>query len=87
MLEFAVPRGMWRPLWDLYCAVGLPLGGRVVSRDWEEVGRFLGPSIRGFHARYPEPRLLRLWRAAGIDHLHLRRMSLGGGVVVWGTRG
>ncbi len=87
MLEFAVPRGMWRPLWDLYCAVGLPLGGRVVSRDWEKVGRFLGPSIRGFHARYPEPRLLGLWRDAGIDHLHLRRMSLGGGVVMWGTRG
>ena len=86
MLEFAVPRGVWRPLWDLYCDVGLPLGGRAVSREWREVGRFLGPSIRGFHARYPEPRLLGLWRDAGIGDLHLRRMSLGGGVVVWGTR-
>jgi demethylmenaquinone methyltransferase/2-methoxy-6-polyprenyl-1,4-benzoquinol methylase len=86
MLEFAVPRGIWRPLWDLYCGVGLPLGGRIVSREWQEVGRFLGPSIRGFHAAYPEPRLLGLWRDAGIGSLHLRRMSLGGGVVVWGTR-
>ena len=57
-----------------------------MSREWREVGRFLGPSIRGFHARYPEPRLLGLWRDAGIGDLHLRRMSLGGGVVVWGTR-
>ncbi len=86
MLEFAVPRGVWRPLWDLYCDVGLPLGGRVVSREWREVGRFLGPSIRGFHSRYPEPRLVGLWRDAGIGDLHLRRMSLGGGVVVWGAR-
>ena len=86
MLEFGLPRGVWRPLWDLYCAVGLPVGGRVASREWQEVGRFLGPSIRAFHARYPEPRLLELWREAGIEGLHLRRLSLGGGLVVWGTR-
>jgi demethylmenaquinone methyltransferase/2-methoxy-6-polyprenyl-1,4-benzoquinol methylase len=86
MLEFGVPRGVWRPLWDLYCAVGLPLGGRVVSRAWADVGRFLGPSIRSFHARYPEPALLGLWRDAGVEAPSLRRLSLGGGVVVWGRR-
>lgn len=86
MLEFGLPRGIWRPLWDLYCAVGLPLAGRVVSRDWQTVGRFLGPSIRDFHARYPQPALLDLWRIAGIDGLHARRLSLGGGLVVWGAR-
>ena len=26
-LEFGVPRGSWRPLWDLYVGVGLPVGG------------------------------------------------------------
>lgn len=86
MLEFGLPRGVWRPLWDLYCAVGLPLGGRIVSKEWAAVGRFLGPSIRSFHERYPEPALLGLWRDAGIGDARLRRLSLGGGIVIWGTR-
>jgi len=86
MLEFGVPRGLWRPLWELYCAVGLPLAGRLISPGWHEVGRFLGPSIREFHARYPGTSLLALWRAAGIDDVRGRRLSLGGGVVVWGRR-
>lgn len=86
MLEFGVSRGVWHPLWTLYCDVGLPLAGRLISPAWHEVGRFLGPSIRGFHARFPEPRLLELWAAAGIGDLHLRRMSLGGGLVLWGRR-
>ena len=86
MLEFGVPRGIWQPAWNLYCDVGLPLAGRAISPAWHEVGRFLGPSIRGFHARFPEPRLLELWAQAGIGGLHLRRMSLGGGVVLWGRR-
>ncbi len=65
-LEFAVPRGLWRPLWELYVRVGLPLAGRVVSPGWHEVGRFLGPSIRDFYEQYPLGRVLELWRAAGI---------------------
>ena len=28
-LEFCVPRGVWRPLWDLYVGVGLPAAGRA----------------------------------------------------------
>jgi len=87
MLEFGVPRGIWRPLWDLYCAVGLPVAGRVVSPGWHEVGKFLGPSIRGFHSRYPEPVLIRVWREAGFDQVSRRRLSLGGGLVLWGRRG
>src|SRR5512146_555115 len=57
MLEFAVPRGIWRPAWDLWVRVGLPLAGRLISPGWHEVGRFLGPSIRGFWERWPLPRL------------------------------
>jgi len=30
-LEFALPRGVWHPLWELYVRVGLPLAGRVIS--------------------------------------------------------
>ena len=83
MLEFGLPRGMWRPLWELYVRVGLPLAGAVVSPAWRDVGRFLGPSIRGFHEH---ARLDELWRDAGIADVRVRELSLGGGVVVWGTR-
>jgi len=85
-LEFAVPRGVWRPLWELYVRIGLPLAGRLVSPGWHEVGRFLGPSIRDFCAEYPLGRVLDLWRAAGIGDVHAKRMSLGGGVVIWGRK-
>jgi demethylmenaquinone methyltransferase / 2-methoxy-6-polyprenyl-1,4-benzoquinol methylase len=86
MLEFGVPRGVWRPLWELYVRVGLPGAGALVSPAWREVGSFLGPSIRGFYEQYPVGRVLELWREAGLDDVRARRLSLGGGIVVWGTR-
>jgi demethylmenaquinone methyltransferase/2-methoxy-6-polyprenyl-1,4-benzoquinol methylase len=86
MLEFGLPAGVWRPLWELYVRAGLPAAGRVVSPGWHEVGRFLGPSIRGFYERYPLPELLALWHDAGLRDIRARRLSLGGGLVVWGTR-
>jgi demethylmenaquinone methyltransferase / 2-methoxy-6-polyprenyl-1,4-benzoquinol methylase len=85
-LEFAVPRGVWRPPWELYVRAGLPLAGRAISPGWAEVGGFLGPSIKGFYERWPEPRLLELWRAAEIETVTSRRLSLGGGIVTWGRR-
>ncbi len=85
-LEFAVPLGIWRPLWELYVRIGLPLAGRVISPGWHEVGSFLGPSIRDFYSEYPPARVLDLWRAAGIGEVRARRMSLGGGVVIWGRK-
>jgi demethylmenaquinone methyltransferase/2-methoxy-6-polyprenyl-1,4-benzoquinol methylase len=86
MLEFAVPRGIWRPAWELYVRFGLPLAGRTISPGWREVGDFLGPSIREFwHAR-PIGALLELWRGAGIADVRARRLSLGGAVVVWGRK-
>jgi demethylmenaquinone methyltransferase/2-methoxy-6-polyprenyl-1,4-benzoquinol methylase len=86
MLEFGVPSGIWRPLWELYVRLGLPGAGALVSPAWREVGSFLGPSIRGFYERYPLGGLLELWREAGFHDVHVRRLSLGGGVVMWGTR-
>lgn len=83
MLEFGLPRGVWRPLWDLYVAAVLPVAGLAFGREWYGVGRFLGPSIRGFHARVS---LTDLWHDAGVRDVRVRRLSLGGGVVVWGTR-
>lgn len=84
MLDFAVPRGGWYPLWRLYTDMALPAAGRLFSRDWREVGAFLGPSIRGFHKRWPEPSLIEAWRNAGFEDVRSRRLSLGGAVVIWG---
>jgi demethylmenaquinone methyltransferase/2-methoxy-6-polyprenyl-1,4-benzoquinol methylase len=86
MLEFGLPRGVWRPLWELYVRVGLPAAGAVVSPGWGGVGRFLGPSIRDFWHRWPEPSLLDSWREAGLTEVAARRLSVGGGIVVWGKR-
>jgi demethylmenaquinone methyltransferase/2-methoxy-6-polyprenyl-1,4-benzoquinol methylase len=87
MLEFGLPRGVYRLPWDAWVGVGLPLAGRLVSPGWHEVGGFLGPSIRDFHTRISEDALLRLWHDAGIRDVGLRRMSFGAGLVVWGRRG
>jgi demethylmenaquinone methyltransferase / 2-methoxy-6-polyprenyl-1,4-benzoquinol methylase len=86
MLEFGLPRGLWRPLWELYVRVGLPAAGAVVSPGWRDVGGFLGESIRDFWRLWPEPRLLDAWREVGLADVGARRMSLGGGLVVWGRR-
>jgi demethylmenaquinone methyltransferase / 2-methoxy-6-polyprenyl-1,4-benzoquinol methylase len=86
MLEFGLPTGIWRPLWELYLRVGLPAAGAVVSPGWGDVGRFLGPSIRGFWERWPEPRLVDAWQEAGVADVRSHRLSLGGGIVMWGQR-
>jgi demethylmenaquinone methyltransferase/2-methoxy-6-polyprenyl-1,4-benzoquinol methylase len=86
-LEFCVPSGAWFWPWRLYTRVGLPVLGRLVSRGWYEAGRFLGPSIEGFYRTHPLSRQVELWEAAGIERVAVRRMSLGGGVVIWGTVG
>lgn len=87
-LEFAVPsHAVWRPAWDAYTSVVLPLAGLLTGgREWYQVGRFLGPSIQGFYERYPVERLEQLWREAGLEAVTSRRMSLGGGLVTWGRK-
>jgi demethylmenaquinone methyltransferase / 2-methoxy-6-polyprenyl-1,4-benzoquinol methylase len=86
MLEFGLPRGACRPLWELYVRAGLPAAGAVVSPGWSDVGRFLGPSIRDFWRQWPEPALLDAWSEAGLEGVHAHQLSLGGGIVVWGRR-
>jgi len=86
-LEFGVPpRVLPRLAWRFYTAVGLPVLGRVFSRDWAAVGRFLGPSIAGYYARHPLPAIAGYWRDAGLQDVSVRRMSFGGGVVMSATR-
>jgi demethylmenaquinone methyltransferase / 2-methoxy-6-polyprenyl-1,4-benzoquinol methylase len=86
-LEFAVPASpAWRGLWRLYTHLGLPALGRLFSREWATTGRFLAHSIPSFYDRHPVESVAQMWRAAGIGDVTLRRMSLGGGIVMWGTR-
>lgn len=86
-LEFGVPpRPLPRAAWELYVRMGLPAAGALVSEGWKEVGRFLGPSIRGLYADGGLERVLDCWLAAGIEELRYRRLSLGGGIVIWGRR-
>lgn len=86
-LEFGVPSGwLWSSLWRLYVRAVLPLAGRVVSGRWGAVGAFLGPSIDAFSRRHPQAAVERYWRDAGLEDVRVRRMSLGGGIVMSATK-
>ena len=86
-VEFGLPgSALPRALWRLYTRVGLPALGRLVSRDWYEVGRFLGPSIEAFATDHPLAAQRRLWEQAGLRAVEIRPMSFGAGVVMSGTR-
>ncbi len=88
-LEFNVPpSAFWRFWWRAYTTLALPLGGLITGgRQWYEVGRFLGPSITGHYRRYPVDWTVRAWQQAGLRDVGYQVMSLGGGLVMWGTRG
>ena len=87
-LDFAVPSlAIARGPWLLYTRAVLPLVTRAISPGWAEVGRFLGPSIANFYAGTSIQRLHQIWTGSGIGNVRSRRMSLGGGLVMWGDRG
>jgi len=82
-LEFGVPpAALARAAWRVYTGVALPALGALASSDWSRVGRFLGPSIRDFYAQHPLELIVSYWREAGLVDVRVRRMSLGGGVVM-----
>jgi len=87
-LEFFVPPAWpWRLLWRIYAAVVLPTAGWLLGgRAWWAVGRFLGPSITGHYRAYPLDWHVRAWERAGMHDIGWQVMSLGGGLVMWGTR-
>jgi demethylmenaquinone methyltransferase / 2-methoxy-6-polyprenyl-1,4-benzoquinol methylase len=87
-LEFLLPPSrFWRFWWRGYTAILLPLGGLLTGgREWFAVGRFLGPSIAGHYRRYPVGWTVQAWREAGLTDVGWSAMSLGGGLVMWGTR-
>jgi len=87
-LEFAVPDGRIRhPAWVFYTRLLLPaLGFLTGGPEWWRVGRFLGPSITQHYRRYPVAWHVRAWEAAGLVDVRVRRMSLGGGLVMWARK-
>ena len=88
-LEFFVPPNpFWHFMWWLYTRLVLPIGGLITGGpEWFRVGRFLGPNISGHYRKYPLSWTQEAWREAGFENVGVRVMSLGGGLVMWGTRG
>jgi demethylmenaquinone methyltransferase/2-methoxy-6-polyprenyl-1,4-benzoquinol methylase len=87
-LEFAVPPNrFWRGWWWLYTRAVLPVAGLALGgRPWFDVGRFLGPNISAYCHRFPVAATMAAWEKAGFTDVGVRRMSLGGGLVMWGRR-
>jgi demethylmenaquinone methyltransferase/2-methoxy-6-polyprenyl-1,4-benzoquinol methylase len=84
---FLPPSTFWRAWWWLYTRLVLPAGGWLTGgREWFTVGRFLGPNISGHYRKYPLSWTEDAWRKAGFIDVGARVMSLGGGLVMWGTR-
>jgi demethylmenaquinone methyltransferase/2-methoxy-6-polyprenyl-1,4-benzoquinol methylase len=84
--DFAVPSGVFYPLWRLHTDLVLRFGGALISPGWRRAGAFLGGSIRDFYRRWPEESLFRLWRECGFADVRAERLSLGGALIMWGTR-
>jgi demethylmenaquinone methyltransferase / 2-methoxy-6-polyprenyl-1,4-benzoquinol methylase len=87
-LEFMLPpSSFWRFWWHGYTRMLLPLGGLLTGGpQWYAVGRFLGPSISEHYRRYPLTWTVDAWRQAGLQEVGSAVLSLGGGLVMWGTR-
>ncbi len=87
-LEFcAPPSPVWHAAWWLYTRTALPAGGLLTGgREWLDVGKFLGPNITAHYRKYPVSWTVDAWQRAGFTGVGTRLMSLGGGLVMWGTR-
>jgi demethylmenaquinone methyltransferase / 2-methoxy-6-polyprenyl-1,4-benzoquinol methylase len=85
-LEFGLPGGAYRAVWELHVRGVLPAAGRVLDGGWREVGGFLGGSIRDWHARWPLERQHEAWREAGIEEVSSVPLSFGAGIVTSGRR-
>jgi demethylmenaquinone methyltransferase/2-methoxy-6-polyprenyl-1,4-benzoquinol methylase len=87
-LDFYVPpHPAWRAAWWAYTRTLLPAVGWLLGgRAWWDVGRFLGPNIEGHYSRWPLERIVGAWKAAGMVDVGWKVMSLGGGLVMWGTK-
>ena len=87
-LDFYVPpSAVWLAAWRAYTRLLLPIAGRLLGgRAWWEVGRFLGPNIESHYRTWPVARIVDAWNAAGMVDVEYRVMSLGGGLVMRGSK-
>ena len=87
-LEFHVPPDpWWRAWWWIYTRAVLPVAGLITGGSaWGRVGKFLGPNISAHYRRYPVDWTVAAWRSAGIEAVDTRLMSLGGGLIMSGTK-
>ena len=86
-LEFGVPPGLLSRIgWHVYTGVALPIAGRMMSPGWGAAMSFLRRSIPEFWRAHPMADVVDMHRAAGIDDLRVRRLTLGSAVVIWGVR-
>jgi demethylmenaquinone methyltransferase/2-methoxy-6-polyprenyl-1,4-benzoquinol methylase len=85
---YAPPTPVWRAPWWVYTRLVLPVAGLLLGGNaWWDVGRFLGPNIEAHYTLWPLTRIVDAWKAAGMVDVGCRVMSLGGGIVMWGTKG
>jgi demethylmenaquinone methyltransferase/2-methoxy-6-polyprenyl-1,4-benzoquinol methylase len=84
---FVPPQAWWRACWHLYTRAALPVLGAITGGPaWMRVGQFLGPSISEHYRNHPLADHLAAWRDAGLEDVQARPMSLGGGLVMSGTK-
>src|SRR5260370_125900 len=60
--------------------------GRATTGRGGVGGGARGPALGAPGRRWPLERLLDAWDAAGMEGVEYRQMSLGGGIVMWGTK-
>ena len=86
-LEFGIPRNLIvRNLWNAYTRLVLPLATSAISPGWRRLGAFLSPNIVGFYRSYSIEDISRMWVDLGILDVRVKRLTLGSGVVMWGTK-
>jgi demethylmenaquinone methyltransferase / 2-methoxy-6-polyprenyl-1,4-benzoquinol methylase len=88
-LDFYVPPNVaWLAAWRAYTRLLLPVAGWLFGGGaWWDVGRFLGPNIESHYRGWPLNRIVDAWKEAGMVDVDYRVMSLGGGLVMWGSKG
>ena len=86
MLEFAVPRGIWRPAWDAWVGVGLPLAGRLLSPGGARSGASSARRFARSTAHTPRRSCSRSGATPASPTSSASHLSLGGGLVIWGQR-
>ena len=86
-LDFYMPQGqLLRALWLAHTRLVLPLITRLITPGWSEVGSFLGPSISEFYRDHTLQDLGDIWAEADLVDVHTRVLSIGGAVVMWGSK-